>query len=83
MGVSVDETERAELIAALHQPAAFRRGVLDLKSGCSTRSQRASVARMLRNWSTCEPACHGWCEQVATLRARITGLTVEAPQQME
>jgi hypothetical protein len=52
----VDGTERAELIAALHQAATFREGPNErLLDALATGDNRPDV----KNWSTCEPACHG------------------------
>jgi hypothetical protein len=76
--VSIDETEHAELIAALHQTATFGEGLLDrserLLNALVTGENRPDAeeigymrARLAR-----------WREQMTALWQRIAGMTMEA-----
>jgi hypothetical protein len=83
LGVNVDETERAELIAVLHQAATFGEGLLDLNErlldalATGTNRPDAEELEYLR------AGLARWREQVATLRQRINGLTIEPPERMQ
>jgi hypothetical protein len=68
VAVNVDETERAELIAALHQAATFAEALLDL----NTRLLDAENRPTPTNWSTCAP---GWPGGVSRWRCCGSGST--------
>ena len=59
-GVNVDETELAELIAALHQAATFGEGLLDLNEQLlDALTNGANRPEHQGTGVTGEPACHG------------------------
>jgi hypothetical protein len=61
LGANVDETERAELIAALHQSATFAEGLLDLNErllDALTRGPEPSRRRRT-GVSACRPVTLG------------------------
>jgi hypothetical protein len=82
-GVSIDETKRAELIAALHQTATFGEGLLNQ----SERLINALVTGENR------PDAEGdrlharkagrWREQMTGLWQRIAGMTMERPGRLQ
>ena len=79
----MDETERAELIAALHQSAAFGEGMLDLNkqlldalASDTNRPTEADIAYM-------RAGLERWRAQMATLRQRLVGLTIEPPNRLQ
>ena len=83
MGVNVDDTERAELIAALHQAATFAEALLDLNQrlldALTTGENRPDSEEL----DYLRAGLSRWREQISTLRQRIHGLTVEQPQRMQ
>jgi hypothetical protein len=77
------ETERAELIAALHQAAIFAEGLLDLNerllNALATGENRPDSEEL----DYLRAGLSRWREQISTLRQRINGLTVEPPKRMQ
>jgi hypothetical protein len=57
--MNAEETERAELIAALHQAATFAEGLLDLNERLLDALTTGAIGQTSKNWNICEPACHG------------------------
>jgi CHAD domain-containing protein len=79
----VDETERAELMAALHQAATFAEALLDLNTrlldALTTGENRPDSEEL----DYLRVGLSRWREQISTLRQRIAGLTGEPPQRMQ
>jgi hypothetical protein len=79
----MDETERAELIATLHQAATFAEALLDLNTrlldALTTGENRPDVEEL----EYLRAGLSRWREQLATLRQRIAGLTFEPPERMQ
>jgi hypothetical protein len=79
--VNVDETERAELIAALHQAATFGERLLNLNerllNALATGENRLNPAEL----EYLRAGLSRWREQISTLRQRIAGLTIVPPEQ--
>jgi hypothetical protein len=77
----MDDTERAELIAALNQAATFAEGLLDLNErlldALTTGENRPDLEELeyLR--------AGRWREQMAMLWQRIHGLTIEPPERVQ
>ena len=81
--MNAGETERAELIAALHQAATFAEGRLDLNErllGALTTGENRPDAEELEYMRA---GLSRWRGQLVTLRQRIAGLTVEPPERMQ
>jgi hypothetical protein len=83
VNVDVDDTERAELIAALHQAATFAEALLDLNTrlldALTTGEQRPDAEEL----EYLRVGLSRWREQMALLRQRIHGLTIEPPERMQ
>jgi hypothetical protein len=83
VGVNVDDTERAELIAALHQAATFGEALLDLNErlldALTTGANRPDVEEL----EYLRAGLSRWREQLATLRQRIAGLAIIPPEQTQ
>ena len=81
--LEMDETERAELIATLHQAATFAEALLDLNTrlldALTTGENRPDVEEL----EYLRAGLSRWREQLATLRQRIAGLTFEPPERMQ
>ena len=79
----MDETERAELIAALHQSATFGEGMLDLNErlldALATGQNRPDSEEL----EYLRAGLSRWREQIAGLRQRIHGLTIELPERTQ
>jgi hypothetical protein len=82
-GYERGETERAELIAALHQAATFGERLLKLTErlldALTTGENRPDSEEL----DYLRAGLSRWREQISTLRQRIHGLTVEPPQRMQ
>jgi len=76
---NVDDTERAELIAALHESATFAESLLDLNErlldALTTGENRPDAEEL----EYLRAGLSRWREQLATLRHRINTLTIEPP----
>ena len=83
MGVNVDETERAELIAALHQAATFAEALLDLNTRLLDALTTGENRPESEELDHLRAGLSRWREQLATLRLRIAGLTIEPPERMQ
>ena len=83
MGVNVDETERAELIAALHQAATFAEALLDLNTRLLDALTTGENRPESEELDPLRAGLSRWREQLATLRLRIAGLTIEPPERMQ
>jgi len=79
----VDDIERAELIAALHQAATFGEGLLDLNErlldALTTGANRPDVEEL----EYLRAGLSRWREQISTLRQRIAGLTIIPSEQTQ
>jgi len=75
----MDDTERAELIAALHQSAAFGEGMLELNErlldALTSNADRADGEEI----EYLRAALGRWQEQMTTLRQRLASMTIEPP----
>jgi hypothetical protein len=79
----MDANERTELFAALHQTATFGEGLLELSErlldALATGENRPDSEEL----EFLQAGLSRWREQLATLRQRIGGLTVEPPARMQ
>ena len=81
--MNLDETERAELIAALHQAATFGEGLLDLNERLLVALTTGENRPDLEELQYLRAGLARWREQMAMLRQRIHGLTIEPPERMQ
>ena len=79
----MDETERAELIAALHQSATFAEALLELNERLLDALTTGAYRPDSEELEYLRAGLSRWRAQMATLRHRIAGLTVEPPEQMQ
>jgi hypothetical protein len=81
--VKVDDTERAELIAALHQAATFAEALLDLNTRLLDALATGENRPLAEELEYLRAGLSRWREQISTLRQRIQGLTIEPPERMQ
>jgi hypothetical protein len=77
--VSIDETEHAELIAALHQTVTFGEGLLNQSERLINALVTGENARMRRAIGYMRARLARWREQMTGLWQRIAGMTMERP----
>jgi hypothetical protein len=83
-GVSIDETEHAELIAALHQTATFGEGLLNQSERLiNALVTGARTARMRRAIGYMRARLARWREQMTGPWQRIAGMTMERPDRLQ
>ena len=83
MGRNVDDTERAEMIAALNHAATFAEGLLDLNERLLDALMTGANRPDAEELEYVRAGLSRWREQFATLRQRIDGLTIEPPERMQ
>ena len=79
----MDETERAELIAALHQSATFGEGMLDLNERLLDALDSDVNRPTAEDLAYLRAGLERWRAQMATLRQRLVGLTIEPPDRLQ
>ena len=79
----MDETERAELIAALHQSATFGEGMLDLNERLLDAPASDTNRPTVEDLAYLRAGLERWRAQMATLRQRLVGLTIEPPDGLQ
>jgi hypothetical protein len=79
----MDETERAELIAALHQSATFGEGMLDLNERLLDARDSDVNRPTAEDLAYLRAGLERWRAQMATLRQRLVGLTIEPPDRLQ
>ena len=79
----MDETERAELIAALHQSATFGEGMLDLNQRLLDALDSDVNRPSVEDLAYLRAGLERWRAQMATLRQRLVGLTIEPPDRLQ
>jgi hypothetical protein len=79
----MDETERAELIAALHQSATFGEGMLDLNERLLDALASEANRPTTEDLAYLRAGLERWRAQMATLRQRLVGLTIEPPDRFQ
>ena len=78
----MNEDERAELIAALHQSTVFNERMLELNAAPRCVVARCESARD-REIEYMRAALGRWQEQMAKLRQRMASLTIQPPDRTQ
>ena len=79
----MDETERAELIAALHPSATFGEGMMDLNERLLDALDSDVNRPTAEDLAYLRAGLERWRAQMAMLRQRLVGLTIEPPDRLQ